>query len=178
MQDFTFGKVRIHFHIEHGVVIRNTPDRRVAWIRTKAGDELRLEYAFEDFHLRKGHEVYVIYAGSSHKEEMYPVLLRNHHLSLNFDLESSDFLYQELIPTLQANAWVLAALLIPLPFIFLLSGQWWGGFVLPFIYLMTVGTRDDRRKARLVPALDTHINTLDMRATARRMVDRALSRNR
>ncbi|WP_223435367.1 MULTISPECIES: hypothetical protein [unclassified Pseudomonas] len=177
MQDFTFGKVRIHFHIEHGVVISNTPSRRVVWIRTKGGDELRLEYAFEDFHLRKGHKVYVIYAGSSHKEDMYPVLLRNHNLSLSFDLESSDFLYQELIPTMRANGWILAVLLIPWPFIFLLSGQWWGGIVLPMIYLMTVGKFDDKRKARLVPELDNHIYMLDRRATARRVVTRALSRN-
>ncbi|TWC53035.1 hypothetical protein FBY04_11467 [Pseudomonas sp. SJZ080] len=177
MQDFTFGKFKIHFQIEHGVVISNTPGRRVAWIRTKEGDDLRLDYAFEDFHLRKGHEVYVIYAASSHKEGMYPVLLRNHNLSLSFDLESSDFLYQELIPTMRGNGWILAVLLIPWPFIYLLSGQVWGGIALPLIYLMTVGKRDDKRKKRLVPELDNHIYMLDRRATARYVVTRALSRN-
>jgi len=177
MQDFTFGRVRIHFHIEHGVVISNTPGNDAVWIRTEEGEERCLEYRFEDFQLSTGHEVSVIYAGSSDKEGMYPALLRNHELSLSYVLQSGDFLYQELIPPVRSNWWIVAVLLIPLPFINLLFGQLWPGLVLPLIYFMTVKKRDDMRKERLVPALEDYIDTLDNRVTARRSVDRALARD-
>jgi len=178
MQDFTFGKIRIHFHMEHGVVISNTPGRRVAWIRTKAGDELRLEYGFEDFQLRTGHEVSVIYASSSYREYVSPVVLRNHHLSLSYALGSSDVIYKEMAKPLTWSFLALVALIIPSAFIAKWFGHWGGGFGLPLIYWLAVIKFDDRRKARLIPALGAHIDRLDRRATARRVVDRALSRNR
>jgi hypothetical protein len=177
MQDFTFGKVRIHFHIEHGVVISNTPSRGVIWIRTKEGEERRLEYGFEDFQLRKGHEVSVIYASSSHKEYVCPVVLRNHHLSLSYALGSSDVIYKEMARPLAWSWLVLVALIVPSSFIAKWFGHFGGGFVLPFIYWLGVAKLDDMRKARLIPALGAHIDRLDRRATARRSVDRALSRD-
>ncbi|VVM41618.1 hypothetical protein [Pseudomonas fluorescens] len=177
MQDFTFGKVRIRFQIEHGVVVRNTSGGVAVWIRTKQGEERRLEYCFEDSQLRKGHEVSVIYAESSQNGRVCPVLLRNHHLSLSYALDSSDVLYKELARPLTWSWLMLGALIIPSSFMAKWFGQWWGGFLLPIIYWLGVAKLDDMRKARLIPALGAHIVKLDERATARRSIDRALSRD-
>ena len=49
--------------------------------------------------------------------------------------------------------------------------------MLPIIYWLGVAKLDDMRKARLIPALGAHIVKLDERATARRSIDRALSRD-
>jgi len=174
--DFVHGDITIQFDIEHGVVIGGASGEDQVWIKTTEGEERCLTYRFEDFQLRKGQEVSVIYAGSPDRDGMWAAYLRNHDLARGFVLKSADELFDKLVKPLKVS-WLIAIILsIPAGLMTLSFGNGSVGWLLPIAYWFWVGARDNKRRKRVVPILEHYVEQLDTRAAVKRSVARALSR--
>jgi hypothetical protein len=182
MKAFICGRTRVHFEVRHGQVVSRKSlklpkDQRKegdCWIRTKEKDPICLSFGVADFKVREGHRLSVFYASNPVMHSRVVVLIHNHDLGTNDFPMRGELLFDHVIGTSIWTEWIILSLLPALGFSFYYGIQ----CVVPSLLCWGLATLlRSRRRARVIPALHAHIDTLGKVDAARHMVARSISRD-
>ncbi|MDD1140652.1 hypothetical protein M5G22_24085 [Pseudomonas sp. TNT2022 ID233] len=184
MKNFTVGRATVYFESRDGVVVSKKSlteppselNKGDDWIRTNDGKELCLDIDSDDFKLRVGDRVSVMFALNPVMQARIPVVVRNHDLASRHMLTRGDDLCDQLIDPSTWSKLAFYSMLAMIPAVicsFIYGMQW---LIPPALGWSLASTMASRRSERVTPLLIAHIDALDTTLATRHWVNSALAR--